>query len=437
MSGYGTKKRGGDEAVQLTFPSVFEAFEFMSGIPKHSYFPSQPSSMEHLQSGDDHYSRFHEIKRHDAHRKVLNRLQANASAERMMLSSHQNYYGMPKAVLSQRVFANPALGAGGMGGDLYSARRDTGLAPFECVDREMRGGVLFTREGRQYAKKVLADRVTQLDNISSLARGETTETPEGAEPRGDFGDASKVEFNLLRQNVIDAVETNKVDKLALNEVGKMLVMLFRYAVSADSSDLGDIIEGFENIVENVQALIDSNTEMGMDDSIPPLRTTLSLIRRALNYSEEMFVGVNRPENERKALSKSLIRKYKFANVIRKASPVTPSVPPVSIPAPAMPPAEEQNEAEFDEAMFDEAMLEEELGVSADEITIGLPDGRIVRNTFGLPKKGSRNIYSIIDEIPDETKRSIIKSLYPSARTNTMGSETLRRNIKKIIDGKKV
>jgi len=452
MSAYDTKKRGADFGVQITFPSVFQALEFFHRTPQR-FFQSGVGGVRDatLPEGNDHYARFHEIKQRDAHQSVLNGIQANKSAQRMMLSSHQNYFGMPKPVLSQRKFANPSLGAGGIGGDLYPARRDVVGAQFNCVQApKLKGGVLFTQEGRQYAKKVLADRVKSLDRIKSLAEGLDTEGVDDTVPiasrrdMSEFGDSSKVEFNLLRQNVIDAIESNKVDKIVLGDISKMMALLFRYAVSADASDFEDIIVGFENIEENLLALLDSNDEAGMSDTLPLLKTALTVFQKAREYAEEMFKNLNRPTEERQTLSKSLVKSLGFARVLRKAgAPIVPikptELPPElelpSEPAPpsasasasaSAPPPEEEEEAPAS------APASAELGVSDDGLLIRLSNGRVVANDFegySLPRKGTRGIMDLYRAIPEEIKLRILRGVYPESRiTNPDRVQRALRNI---------
>ena len=433
MSAYDTKKRGADKGVQLTFPSVYEAVEFMRQAPKQ-YAPSPVPVLDNM-VGHDFFANYHERKHADAYQQVLNRIHNNRSIEKM-LHSHQNYYGMPKPVLGQRVFANPSNGAAGIGGDLYPARRDDREAPFNCIrtGKGMVGGVLFTKAGREYAKRVLKNRKEELDQIDATEIETTSEVPSTnvtvAETKtpSEFGDSSKVEFNLLRQNIIDAVESNKVDKLVLGDVSKMLALLFRYASTGDSTDLEDILAGFENLVDNIEALIESNSESGADSTLPPLRTALSLFRRALDYAQEMFKGLSLSPSERQDLSKALIKKYNFGKLVRTATPVVrPELRVAEIP----PPAGAAAEAEA---------APPKVGVSADETSITLSDGRTIANDFSgysLPAPRTRNIFAVIDDIPLAIKKQIILAVSPSARVNVMSEKTVRSTIKRIIDGKKV
>ena len=404
----------------------------MRQAPKQ-YAPSPVPVLDNI-VGHDFFANYHERKHADAYQQVLNRIHNNRSIEKM-LHSHQNYYGMPKPVLGQRVFANPSNGAAGIGGDLYPARRDDREAPFNCIrtGKGMVGGVLFTKAGREYAKRVLKNRKEELDQIDATDIETTSEVPSTnvtvAETKtpSEFGDSSKVEFNLLRQNIIDAVESNKVDKLVLGDVSKMLALLFRYASTGDSTDLEDILAGFENLVENIEALIETNAETGADSTLPPLRTALSLFRRALDYTQEMFKGLNQSPSERQDLSKALIKKYNFGKLVRTATPVVrPELRVAEIPPPvgATASASEPSTA----------------GVSADETSITLSDGRTILNDFSgysLPAPKTRNIFAVIDSIPLEIKKQIILAVSPSARVNVMSEKTVRSAIKRIIDGKKV
>ena len=103
MSAYGTKKRGADVGLQATFPAVFGA---MTKDDARTFFPSGGENPMELMVGTHFQATYHEEKRQDANRSVMNGLQANRTAQRLLLTGPHNYH-VPKPVLGQRKFANP------------------------------------------------------------------------------------------------------------------------------------------------------------------------------------------------------------------------------------------------------------------------------------------------------------------------------------------
>jgi hypothetical protein len=165
MAGYGTKKPGGDVGVQLTFPTVFED-TFAALEPGNiAYANAARPAPKFLPAGDDLQALYHEQKRIDAHRRALNAVRDTAASHYRANHGHAGYYGLPPVILSQRRFANPSNGSGGIGGDLYPARRDASDAPFHCVRGGMVGGVLRSAQGQRYGVSKLRDRIRQLNNI--------------------------------------------------------------------------------------------------------------------------------------------------------------------------------------------------------------------------------------------------------------------------------
>ena len=191
MSAFGTKKSSGDRGLQLTFPLYFqEAYN----IPLE-YFPSYEGESTDLLIGSDFQSEYHEQKRMEANRSVMNGIQANKTKEEKLLTGRANYH-LPKPVLGQRIYANPSNGAE----VLSSTRRDNGkLAPFRTVEAGkedgMRGGVVVSLEAQEFYKKQLERRIAQLNRINALTQGYAVQ----------MGDTYKTENNM-KEGSIDKVE---------------------------------------------------------------------------------------------------------------------------------------------------------------------------------------------------------------------------------------
>ena len=179
MAAVTTKKPGGDVAIELTFPAVYQELYADAGEAER-FAPSFPLVSPPFVEGEDIQAAYHEQKRKDAHHMARAAVDSRQFADARMLSSHANYYGMPRPVLSQRVYANPSLG--NLSGAIDSARRtmDDSMAPFRCLSRQerglstggcgacydsLRGGVIRTLKGQEWAANRLQDRIKQLDEI--------------------------------------------------------------------------------------------------------------------------------------------------------------------------------------------------------------------------------------------------------------------------------
>jgi len=103
MSAVNTKKPDGDLAQQLQFPTVFE----YSVKPTYGYI-SDPISGTLPIAGDDLQAQYHQQKNAEAVRSVMNGLHNNKMADYRFTHAAHGYFGMPKAVLSQRIYANPS-----------------------------------------------------------------------------------------------------------------------------------------------------------------------------------------------------------------------------------------------------------------------------------------------------------------------------------------
>lgn len=318
MSAYGTAKRGSELGVQLTFPAVFE--NAYTGSLR--FLPEANGRRLDLLVGDDFQSQYHQQKREEAHQSVRNGLVARRTAERLLLTGHQNYH-LPAPVLTQRVFANPMNGVQSSS----SARQDGSVrAPFQLVERGLEGGVLRTAEGQAYARAILDKRIEQLDKIDALARGQAV--PAGSEkPFAQpelVGDAAKVEFNLLRQNIIASVEDGDLSRFTYADATRLLLLLFRYAPLADDDEMEDIVAGFDVLLDALRALDDRPPDVNARAQITDTYINFFevLMEKARTYSAEMNKGVHLSPKERTDLSKALVRSLGFGRLLGRRNLAT-------------------------------------------------------------------------------------------------------------------
>ncbi|NDD53235.1 hypothetical protein EBZ39_05075 [bacterium] len=341
MAAFGTKKPGGDVGVQLTFPTVFEN-TFAAFEPGNiAYANSVRPAPKFLPAGDDLQALYHEQKRIDAHRRALNAVRDTAASHYRANHGHAGYYGLPPVVLSQRRFANPSNGSGGLGGDIYSARRDASDAPFHCVKTGgMRGGVLRSAQGQRYGVAKLRDRIRQLNNIDqaesafkTLSVAEQAAAPVMIEERVTQGFEAPSGLALEVFSLLDAIEDsvtvyrgNDIDRLAGKQGSDFTKLLLRFGSTANREQLEALLEQLEIIVRGRESLLadwirDADYEgLDEDEEVPrgmmgrrfetrfPFFTRLasSLIKSYL-YTRAMLVKVNSTAAERRRASEVTAR----------------------------------------------------------------------------------------------------------------------------------
>ena len=325
MAAVATKKPGGDLAVQLTFPLNFQK-AFNGGI---GYFPSARGENIDLFVGQDFQSKYHEQKRLEANQSVMNGLQANATAERLMMTGPHNYH-VPKPVLGQRRYANPSYGAEA----LVSTRRDNGPdAPFRVIEGtdiimglppimgagsgSMRGGVLKTAQGYDFYKGQLKDRIEQLNRINALAQGFAVPMGQGVNTRNNEteGGPNKVEFFFLLREFMDAVEAGDYNRFTFDYAREFVGKLLNFGPVASEEDFQDIMEGLDNIESNL-----NGEESGSADGRVIYGETLRVLaNKSRDYIRVMFANMERSDKEKKALSKSLVKTLKLDQLLRRKS----------------------------------------------------------------------------------------------------------------------
>lgn len=328
MAAVATKKPGGDMGVQMTFPLNFQR-AFDAGI---QYFPSELGDNIDLFVGQDFQSKYHEQKRLESNQSVRNGLQANATAERLMLTGPHNYH-VPKPVLGQRRYANPSYGAEA----LVSTRRDNGPdAPFRVIEgtdimmgmpsmpsmppmmgagQNMVGGVLKTAQGYDFYRGQLDDRIEQLNRINALAQGFAVPMGQGVNTRDNEqeGSPNKVEFFLLLRQFMDAVEAGDYNRFTFDSAKDFVGKLLNLGPVASEEDFKDILEGLDDIERN---LIGENT-LEADGRVIYGETLRVLADKTRDYTRVMFANMNRSEGEKKALSKSLVKNLKLDQLLRR------------------------------------------------------------------------------------------------------------------------
>jgi len=318
MSAFGTKKPGGDVAVQLTFPSVYSSV-YANGADRLAYYPSASEGVEHLPAGKDLQSLYHEQKRLDANRMAMAGVRSRAIADTYARAGNAGYGVMPKAVLSQRKFANPS---NGNQSDIYAARYDQMRGA-----GEMTGGVLRTRKGQEYGREKLRGRIDQLNAIAEAKQGflagmpiDESIVPEMVEqgiPEPEGIKAKTELFGAISQ-FRSSVLNGSLDRIAISDFYKSLKLLFRVATVSDQEELGDLLEAFDEVQEVLRKEDFDRVSEGSNE----FRLFKDLVEKIRAYIEGML-GAIQPKDERgmaiKGAKQSVslkARKALSANLIR-------------------------------------------------------------------------------------------------------------------------
>lgn len=256
MSAFGTKKPGADFFQQLTFPHIFAEKVAPGNV---GFYPEAPIQNEVLYPSNTLQGIYHQQKMEDSHRKALNGVADKMRSTQRFLHSHAGYYGMPKAVLGQRKFANPS---NGNQADIYNNRNvsfDMPPTVWSSYRPEgLSGGVLYTAEAQKWGRQKLQDRIPQLDAINAnreaLVNGLPVQDTNQIEPEGIEGSKVKLEIVATLRAILASVSAGKADAIAWSDTLKFMRLFFRWTPSAPEEELKEILEYFDEIEEGLIGL---------------------------------------------------------------------------------------------------------------------------------------------------------------------------------------
>ena len=345
-----TKKPGGSQALQDTFPAVFSQRFAAMGSPQ-MYLPSRGEAHAPLAHGDDFQSSYHEQKRRDAdymgHAKVQSTRLMNARA----FSSHNGYYGISQPLLGQRHFANETGGAYSP----VSARQSYGDAPFHYTEPHAyshhrihshpvgdggaySGGVLRSAEGQGYAKGRLMDRIAQFNAIDANA-GNFTPDPRGRQSAPNqqteslsqvrqnesqnVGTQALIELNLLLQGINDALAGNTEDErdvsqFTYKDTTRALALLFRLVPTLQPYEITDIQSLLSDILQKLYGII-ADEDGTPAENYQVALTLTTIFEKAHEYIIDFLRFTNaatRTDAEKLQVSKSLVSSLGFAKSLR-------------------------------------------------------------------------------------------------------------------------
>lgn len=321
MAAVTTKKPHANLAQELTFPSVYQSVYAAKG-PVERYYPTAERTSGTWGIADDFQNDWHYQKCLDANHMAMAKVDATRASKLTYLTARN---ALPAPVLGQRRVAAPLGAAQSYGNDIYGAvNRELQTRP---QGLGMHGGVLRSIEGQKYARRILQRRSQNLDSLEGLARAAPFPGMVGAIPTrarfpsstdgvGDFSETSKIEFNLLRQELVNSTLQGEYTRFQLEQYGRMLVLLFRYAPSADAEELEDIIQMFDNL----NNLLKPYEREGYREEMNPFKLSLyELNKKAHDYAAGMLEGINLSASERLDLSKALVRSLGFTQLLRLAT----------------------------------------------------------------------------------------------------------------------
>lgn len=313
MAAIASMKPGGQRAAQLTFPLIFNE-NFTAG---RAYFPTEEQPSIQLLLGETFQSQYHAQKAADARQSVYDGLANDRKKEITLLTSHANFR-LPKPVLGQRKFANASLGAAGSSS--CSARQDGPFgAPFQMIQNEIVGGVMRTQEGFDYYTKNLQARIGQLNKMNTLTMGIPVERGTIIQPLSDSrfeGSPDKIEFFLLLQQLMDSVSDGDITRFSLDNLNKMIKTMFRFGPTANKEDFEDMVRAIAEIRNQLRQGLDQPLGAEDPDQTNYQITLQTYMENLAGYVDEMFANMNLSENDRKTLSKSLIKTLQFNRLLR-------------------------------------------------------------------------------------------------------------------------
>lgn len=334
MAAVVTKKWNGDAGVQLTFP-----YNFQQSYDKPlAYYPSFQGSPFETLIGEDFQSQWHEQKRLDANQSVMNGIQANKTKEKKLLTGPHNYH-VPKPLLTQRIYANPSVGAE----STSSARRDNSapLAPYKIVESNpevsnvvsttlpatggLRGGRVQTMEAQQFYRSRLDSRVQELDNINTIAQGYPVPMGQSVVTYNNekVGPFSKITFFVLLNGLMNTISDGDYNRFSFSDLKDVLLLLFKFGPLATEEDFNNIFEALDIMIMSMTDVsddpyMDFGIQEGKSTEYP---TTILLFLNGMRaYTAEMYKNMYLSEPDKLTLSRSLVKSLGFERLMGSSTP---------------------------------------------------------------------------------------------------------------------
>jgi len=355
MSGYGTAKFQ-HNALNLGFPTAFARDYARFGSPE-MFSPDRLNGGLDNTVGNDFQAQWHQQKKRDADYMANAKVRSTHNMNARGFSSPHGYYNLPPVVLGQRRFANASMGA------LYShsTREDqpSDNAPFHLredhhssfplvprapvVREELVGGVLRTSAGQRHGKKVLDERIAQLNAINEAkmtfmsdgnsGRSNTVTPFAGAQGTLDtaLGASPLVELANLLQSIKDSLVSHGSRNVSYRDVlqdsSKAFTLMVRMAVNNPASDIANVLEfiegtsagdGIGQLLEYQQEELESPDDADDAHFAGRIAQQIEWWGNCVRYLKKMIEVSELPPQTRLQTSNALIKSLGFNKLVRNS-----------------------------------------------------------------------------------------------------------------------
>lgn len=293
------------DGLNLGFPSIYQSIYAAKQLPLR-YFPTQREEAK-VWAGNDLQSQIHESRKRDADYMAKAKVASTQHSRVRYVGTPHGRGDQPHPVLAQRVFANPSNGA------LFtsSGRQTHSDAPFHYVDgsayesQHYTGGVLRSAQGQAFGKRVLLDRIKQLNEIQTASQSFLTGTmaDNGLQLGTDsmvmsnFPQAGGLEMNLLLQSIIDATMGGDtggehLNRLDMSNCFKAITLIFRTVPTLQNDEITDILAKVDLILTNLQGLLDPDENITLSAQTREIALSLDVLFTKLKTYLEKMMATN-------------------------------------------------------------------------------------------------------------------------------------------------
>jgi len=303
IGGIATEKVQSD-ALNLGFPSAYQSVYAAKRLPLR-FFPTV-QSVPTVWAGNDLQSQIHESRKRDADYMARAKVISTQHSRVRFVGTPHGRGDQPHPRLAQRVFANPSNGAY----ETSSGRQDHPDAPFsyrggDYVSKHLTGGVLRSAQGQAFGKKVLVDRIKQLDDIqkasSEFASGSMTDNGlslgTDSMVMSNFPQAGGIELNLLLQSIIDStmggdMGGESLNRLDMSNCYKAITLIFRTVPRLQNDEITDILAKVDIILTNLQGLLDPDENTTLTAQTREIALSLDVLFTKLKTYLEKMMATN-------------------------------------------------------------------------------------------------------------------------------------------------
>jgi len=299
-----TEKVQSDE-LNLGFPSAYQSVYAAKRLPLRFLPTTVPNAS--LWEGNDLQSKIHESRKNDADYMARAKVASTQHSRVRYVGTPHGMGDQPKPRLAQRVFANPSNGALMP----YSGRQSHGDAPFHFAggsdyeSNHYTGGVLRSSQGQAFGKKVLLDRISQLNDIQMASQSFVTGSMgdnglslgTDSMVSSNFPQAGGLELNLLLQSIIDATMGGDtggehLTRIDMSNCFKAITLIFRTVPRLENGEVTDILAKVDIILTNLQGLLDPDENITLSAQTREIALSLDVLFTKLKTYLEKMMATN-------------------------------------------------------------------------------------------------------------------------------------------------